>query len=65
VAENQADDAGKKQKDEDLAKLTDRQREAIMAQKEKEEKDRQKKEDQKKSEAAAVEKALLDKVSLL
>ena len=52
----------KKTKDDELAKMTDRQREAIMAQKEKEEKDRQKKEDSKKLEAQAVEKALIDRV---
>ena len=32
------EDAAKRPKDEDVAKLTDRQREALMAQKEKEEK---------------------------
>lgn len=49
----------------DDAHLTDRQKEAIVAQKEKEEKDRQKKEDRKKSEAMAKEKELLTKIAEL
>jgi len=56
------DEAARKLKDEEAAKMTDRQREALQAQKEKEEKDRQKKEDLKKSEAQAAEKALMDRV---
>ena len=59
------EDAAKRPKDEDVAKLTDRQREALMAQKEKEEKDRQKKEDLKKSEAHATEKVLIERVAEL
>ena len=62
VLEN-PEDAAKRPKDEDVAKLTDRQREAITAQKEKEEKDRQKKEDLKKSEAQAAERLLIDRVA--
>lgn len=47
-----ADD--KKQKEDDMVKLTDRQREALVAQKEKEDRERQKKEDMKRAEAVEV-----------
>ena len=52
-------------KDEALAHLTDRQREAIQAQKEKEERDTQRKEDIKRSEAHVKERELLNKVKEL
>jgi hypothetical protein len=61
VAENPTDE-NKKPKEDELIKMTDRQREALTAQKEKEEKDRQRKEDLKKSEAQAVERNLIDQV---